>query len=51
MFEIFNNQFNEDLWIGIYRDNVLLLFQAEKSLSHIKIWREEFQTTTKESGN
>ena len=44
LFEEGNNQFKEILLQGIYRDLGLLVFKGKKSLSEIKIWREDFQS-------
>ena len=52
LFEKCYNQFKEVLRKGIYRDNGFLLFKGKKSLSEIKIWREDFQVrVNKIAGN
>ena len=44
--------FEEVLCKGIYRDDEVLVFKGNKSLSEIKIWIEDFQSRVKKiAGN
>ena len=43
IFKVTNNQFKEVLWIGIYRDDGILVLKGRRSISEIRIWRDKFQ--------
>ena len=44
LFKRINDKFKKLLWKGIYRDGGLLVCKGKKSLSEIKIWRDDFQS-------
>ena len=52
LLEVFNNQFKEVLWRGIYSDDGFLVFEGRRSISEIRIWGDKFQEKVDEiAGN
>ena len=43
IFKVTNNQFKGFMWIGIYRDDGILVLKGRRSISEIRIWRDKFQ--------